>query len=119
LLFGRNGLQDQWRFTSRDGAESVVRVRGRFESDLGEFIRDAALAGQGVGTFSMWHIVEDLRAGRLRLLLPDFQLATTAIHAVTPHRRYTPPRVQAFVDFLIGHFGDLPPWERPAPPARV
>lgn len=115
LLFGRDGLHDLWRFTTQDGAESAVRVRGRFESDLGEFIRDAALAGQGIATFSMWHIVEDLRAGRLRLLLPDFALETTAIHAVTPHRRYTPPRVQAFVDFLIGHFADTPPWERPSP----
>lgn len=114
LLSGRDGLHDLWRFTAGDGAERGVRVRGRFESDLGEFIRDAALAGQGIATFSMWHIVDDLRAGRLQLLLPDFSLETTAIHAVTPHRRYTPPRVQAFVDFLIGRFGDTPPWERPA-----
>ncbi|MET0282662.1 MAG: LysR family transcriptional regulator [Steroidobacteraceae bacterium] len=113
LLFGRNGLHDQWRFTARDGTESTVHVRGRFESDLGEFIRDAALAGQGIGSFSRWHIVDDLRSGRLQLLLPDFTLPVTAIHAVTPHRRYTPPRVQAFVDFLIGHFGAQPPWERP------
>jgi DNA-binding transcriptional LysR family regulator len=112
LLLGRDGANNLWRFTAPDGGESAVRVRGRFESDLGELIRDAALAGQGVGTFSVWHIADDLRAGRLRLLLTDYSLPATAISAVTPHRRYTPPRVQAFVDFLIRHFGDTPPWER-------
>lgn len=112
LLLGRDGANSLWRFTAPDGSESAVRVRGRFESDLGELIRDAALAGQGVGTFSVWHIADDLRAGRLHLLLPDYSLPATAISAVTPHRRYTPPRVQAFVDFLTRHFGDPPPWER-------
>lgn len=114
LLFGRDGLHDLWRFTTPDGGETSVRVRGRFESDLGEFIRDAALAGEGIATFSLWHIADDLRAGRLKLLLPDHRLPTTAISAVTPHRLTMLPRVRAFIDFLVEHFGHVPPWERTA-----
>lgn len=112
VLTGRNGRQDLWHFTGPRGMETPVRVRGRFESDLGEFIRDAALAGQGVGIFSLWHISEDVRAGRLRIVLPGYRLPLTTISAVTPHRRSTPPRVRAFVDFLVEHFGKRPPWER-------
>lgn len=112
LLFGRDGRHDLWHFTGPDGEDVAVRVRGRFESDLGDLIRDAALAGQGIASFSLWHIVDDLRAGRLRLLLPDWRLPATAINAVTPHRRTTPPRVRAFVDFLGEKFGEVPPWER-------
>lgn len=112
LLFGRDGLHDLWRFTAPDGSEVAVRVRGRFESDLGEFIRDAGLAGQGIGTYSLWHVVDDLRSGRMRQLLPHYRLPTTAISAVTPHRRTMPPRVRAFVDFLAEKFADVPPWER-------
>ncbi|MBS0216141.1 MAG: LysR family transcriptional regulator [Proteobacteria bacterium] len=112
LLFGRDGAHDLWRFAGPDGADATVRVRGRFESDLGEFIRDAGLAGEGIATFSVWHVIDDLRAGRMRVILPDYQLPVTAISAVTPHRRTTPPRVRAFVDFLGEKFGDVPPWER-------
>ena len=65
-------------------------------------------------------LADDLRAGRLQVVLPDFPLATTAISAVMPQRRLVPPRVRAFVDFLVEHFGDSPPWERapcwPSPP---
>ncbi len=111
VLFGRDGSHDLWRFTDSAGIDLAVRVHGRFESDLGEFIRDAALAGQGIATFSLWHVIDDLRAGRLKVILPDYHLPATAISAVTPHRRTTPPRVRAFVDFLGEKFGDVPPWE--------
>ena len=100
LLSGRDGVHDVWRFSTLDGGEAGMRVRGRFDSNLGELVRDAALAGQGIAVFSLWHVIDDLREGRLRLLLPDHRLPATAISAVTPHRRTTPPRVRAFVDFL-------------------
>ena len=41
-----------------------------------------------------------------------------AIWAVMPQRRLVPPRVRAFVDFLVGKFGDPPPWERSIARAR-
>lgn len=111
LLFGSNGRQDVWRLRDAHGKEMPVRVQGRFESNLGELLRDASVAGEGIAIHSLWHIAEDLRAGRLQVVLPDFPLATTAISAVMPQRRQVPPRVRAFVDFLVEQFGDNPPWE--------
>ena len=112
ILSGRNGRRDVWRFATPGGGETSVRVNGRFESNLGDFIRDACLTGEGIGTFSYWHVAADLRAGRLRQLLPDHHLPTTYISAVSPHRQLRLPKVRAFVDFLVEHFGDSPPWER-------
>ena len=112
LLFGSSGRQDVWRLHDAQGKEMPVRVQGRFESNLGELLRDASVAGEGIAIHSLWHIAEDLRAGRLQVVLPDFPLATTAISAVMPQRRQVPPRVRAFVDFLVEEFGDNPPWER-------
>lgn len=40
-------------------------------------------------------------------MLPD-----SAIWAVMPQRRLVPPRVRAFVDFLVERLGEVPPWER-------
>ena len=53
-----------------------------------------------------WHVCDDLRAGRLQALLPDYAIADTGIYAVMPQRRLVPPRVRAFVDFLAARFGD-------------
>jgi DNA-binding transcriptional LysR family regulator len=111
LLVGSQGRQDVWRFDDGHGGEIAQRVSGRFESNLGELLRDAVVAGLGIAIHSIWHVHEELREGRLQVLLPDYPLAATGIHAVMPQRRLVPPRVRAFVDFLAERLGDHPPWE--------
>ena len=112
LLVGSQGRQDVWRFSDRKGREIAQRVQGRFESNQGELLRDAVVAGLGIALHSVWHVHEELRAGRLQVLLPDYPIAATGIHAVMPQRRLVPPRVRAFVDFLAERLGEHPPWER-------
>ncbi|WP_394537989.1 LysR family transcriptional regulator [Lysobacter enzymogenes] len=114
LLVGAQGRLEHWRVLDAAGRESVVRVNGRLESNFGEVLRDAAIAGLGIAHFSVWHVHEDLRAGRLVQVLPRHRLPDTAIHAVMPQRRYVPLRVRAFIDFMAESFGEVPPWEREA-----
>ncbi|GAB2552841.1 LysR family transcriptional regulator [Rhodanobacter koreensis] len=119
LLVGSQGRQDVWRFGDGKGGEIAQRVGGRFESNLGELLRDAVVAGLGIAVHSIWHVHEELRAGQLQVVLPDYPIAATGIHAVMPQRRLVPPRVRAFVDFLAERLGDDPPWERAMRPAHA
>lgn len=112
LLSGSHGRQDNWRMRDRLGRDTVVRVQGRLESNFGEVIRDAAVAGLGIALHSTWHVCEDLHAGRLQRVLPDCAIDDNGIYAVMPQRRMVPPRVRAFTEFLAGKFGENPPWER-------
>lgn len=112
LLTSHDGRQDSWRLKDGHGREHVVRVDGPIEANQGELLRDASVAGLGIALHSTWHIVEDLRSGRLEQVLPKFAEPPTKIHAVMPRRRLLPPRVRVFVDFLAKRFGDTPPWER-------
>jgi DNA-binding transcriptional LysR family regulator len=41
-------------------------------------LRDASVAGLGISMHSTWHIYEDLRARRLRVVLPDYPSPTQA-----------------------------------------
>jgi len=112
LLMGRDGRQDTWPVTTPEGEILKIRMRSKFESNFGELLRDAAVAGQGIALHSLWHVADDLRHGHLTIVLPDYPPPTTQINAVTPARRLQPPRVQAFVAFLTERFADHPPWER-------
>jgi DNA-binding transcriptional LysR family regulator len=106
-----HSAQNVWHLR-KSGKEVAVRVRGRLESNLGEVVRDAAIAGLGIALHSTWHVCEDLRAGRLQLVLPDHSLPESGIYAVMPQRRLIPARARAFADFLALHFGRTPPWDR-------
>ena len=108
LLTGRNGRQDTWKFQGRDGMSIEVRVQGRFESNYGEALRDAALAGLGIALHSSWHVHQDLEQGRLVAVLPDYPVPASGIHAVMPDRRLVPPRVRAFVDDLAERLAPAP-----------
>lgn len=109
ILVGARGREDVWRLADGAGREGSVRVRGRLESNMGEALRDAAVAGLGIALHSTWHVDEDLRSGRLQRVLPDYSMSN-AIHAVMPQRRLVPARVRAFVDFLVERF-DTPFWQ--------
>ena len=112
LMAVSRDASDTWQLRDATGKETRVRVSSRLRSNLGEVIRDAALGGLGISLHSTWHVCEDLRAGRLKLVLPDYQLPESGIYAIMPQRRLVLPRVRAFVDFLAQQFGETPPWER-------
>jgi DNA-binding transcriptional LysR family regulator len=112
LLRGAPGSKSVWRLLDAAGAQVSVRVKGRFESNLGDALREAALAGLGIAQHSTWHVCDDLRTGRLAQVLPAHPPPDAGIYAVTPQRR-KPARVRAFIDFFAARFGAHPPWEHP------
>jgi DNA-binding transcriptional LysR family regulator len=94
----------QWRFRGRDGGEETVRVSGPVHSNSGDL--NAALAARGAGVaFEPDFIVSDeLRAGRLVALLPDYAAAPAPIYAVYPTRKHLSAKVRLFVDYLAERF---------------
>lgn len=102
LLAGLQGVEDRWKLIDNLGQKHSIKVKGQLESNLGDALRDAALAGMGISLHSTWHINKDIEQGRLNRVLPDYYM-DTSIYAVMPQRRMVPPRVRAFIDFLQQH----------------
>lgn len=100
-----------WRF--QDGNEVVsVRVSGRMQSDNGEAMRDAAVAGLGIALQSTWAMYEQLRSGALVRVLPAFALAQQpVVSAQYLHRNFLPPKTVAFIDYFAARFGPSPYWD--------
>ena len=81
-------------------------------SNNGDTTRSAALAGQGVIWQPTFIIGEDLRAGSLVRLLPEWSLPDIDVLAVYPSRRHLSAKVRLMVDFLAEAFKGTPPWDR-------
>ena len=95
----------------KDGKVAQVRVTGNLVADNGEVIRDAVLAGMGVCMTARWLVAEDLRAGRLVEVLPEYAVQNRAVFAVLAQRGAMTPKLRCFIDFLKECLGDAPPAE--------
>lgn len=77
---------DRWPL-SQDGVEYSVQVSGSITSDDAEVIRRLAVAGEGVAFKSMLDACDDLREGRLKVLLPQYQGDLVPLNMICPHRK--------------------------------
>lgn len=101
-----------WRFTSRRGREASVAVTGNLRLNNGLLERDAAVAGAGIARLPTFYVGSLLREGRLVTLMDDWRPPELGIYAVYPQAKHVPPKVRAFVDFLVKRFGPRPAWDR-------
>ena len=62
---------------------------------------DAAVAGAGITRALSYMVAEHVHAGRLRILLEDYEIEPIPIHVVYREGRRAPARVRAFVDFAV------------------
>jgi DNA-binding transcriptional LysR family regulator len=101
----------EWRFI---GDEPVsVRIDAGLVSNDGGVVLAWALAGAGIALKSIWDVGDDLAAGRLRRVLPDYAVAAAPLHAIYPHSAHLAPRVRAFVDYLRERLQAAWRWESP------
>ena len=98
--FGPAGGEHRWRLTHADGSVAEVRHTPRLITDDMAVLRDAALAGAGAARLPTLVVWDDLQAGRLVTLLPDWKPSNEIVHAVFPSRRGLLPSVRALLDFL-------------------
>lgn len=83
-----------------DGAQAQVRVKARLRVNNAEAMRTAALGGIGIAPLPLWAIADELAAGTLRLVLPQWRPPASAIQAVYASSRHLPARVRVFMDYL-------------------
>lgn len=94
---------DTW--TLHRGVETVeVEVGGRFHVNSVGMFRRLATLDLGVALLPEEIAAEDLAAGRLRRILPDWEGRSTPVYALT-ETRLLPAKTQRFIEFLQERLG--------------
>jgi DNA-binding transcriptional LysR family regulator len=116
---------DRWTLSGPGGEESVS-VRGPLTVDNSLALRGALLGGVGIALTPIFIVEADMRAGRLRTVLPGWNAEHLVLSAVYPATRGLSARVRAFLDFLRERFSQPPgnerrrrPRARPTAPPRA
>jgi DNA-binding transcriptional LysR family regulator len=88
-----------WQF-ERAGARPVrARPAEVFSTNLVDAALEACRKGLGCGRFLSYQVHDDLAAGRLVRLLPEWEPEAVPVQLVFPHSRLLSVRVRAFVDW--------------------
>jgi len=94
-------LTDTWSFASYPGSDSLkpVRVRPRLTVTEAEAAIASAAAGHGVTCVLSYQIERELKRGRLKLILEQFEPRPFPVHIVYSEARLSAAKTRAFVDF--------------------
>jgi DNA-binding transcriptional LysR family regulator len=83
-----------------DGQRHGLAIRPRLITDSIFALRNAALTGLGATAISAWAVREDIAAGRLIRLLPDWRAPALPVHLVYPYQGFYPAKLRHFVDAM-------------------
>ncbi len=110
LVYSLSSSPKQWSFR-HDGSDLSVRVDGRYQVSNSIALKQALLAGLGLGLVPTFVVGPELRRKQLRAVLTRFQTAPQSLYAVHPHRQYVPHKTRSFIDFVSAAFGGKPYWD--------
>jgi DNA-binding transcriptional LysR family regulator len=113
ITYAYSAVQSGWQFR-RKGEEKTVRVSGNLRGNNGDLQVAAALAGLGIVREPSFLVYEALRRKELVRVLPGWEQDELSIFAVYPHRKFLPPKVRSFIDFVAERLGPEPYWDLPA-----
>ena len=113
LNFSYEQLRHQWPIKGPDGTMINIPVTGKVVSNNGDLLRHCAIAGMGITIRPSFALGDDLAAGRLVRLLPEFELGQLPVMLVYPSRRLLSAKVRTFVDFMSKQFPhpEHDPWQ--------
>ena len=104
--------QSSWFYRDVSGVREL-RVSGSLQVNDVPMIRNAALEGIGIALLPTWIISDELHAGRIKRILPEYDLTPTgfdaALYAVFPRTPQMAPKMRVFLDFLVDTFGKRAP----------
>ncbi|MDF7777309.1 LysR family transcriptional regulator [Sphingomonas sp. AOB5] len=108
VTFNFRRMRPTWPFRC-DGRDLEQPVSGNLMVNNGETLRQMALAGAGIARIGLFHLAEDIAAGRLVVLLEDYNPGhLETISAVHIGGGPVPVRVRAFIDHMVAALAGVP-----------
>jgi DNA-binding transcriptional LysR family regulator len=95
--------QDSWSFPPAEGSSvpRAVQFAPRLVVNTVRAAVASAAEGHGVTRLFSYHISDEIREGRLQILLGNDEHPPLPAHLLAPHGRFSVPKVRAFVDFAV------------------
>jgi len=103
---------NHWNFIDMLGQVQTIRIKNSMQSNSGNYLRDAAIAGLGVLRQPTFIAYDAIKKKELVPILQDYEIPRVNAYAIYPPTRHLSQRVRTFIDFLVARFEGVPYWEQ-------
>lgn len=108
LTFNFRRARPSWPFRA-NGQDVAQPVKGSIVVNNGETMKQMALAGAGIARVGLFHVADEIAAGRLIPLLEDYNPSDLElVHAIYVGGGPLPHRVRAFIEHMVQRLRDSP-----------
>jgi DNA-binding transcriptional LysR family regulator len=90
---------NEMRF-ARDGQPLAVKLQPMLSVSDNDSAAGAAMAGLGITRLLNYQIAEPLRAGKLKIVLSEFESASVPVHILHREGRHSSAKIRSFVDMM-------------------
>lgn len=90
----------EWRF-NYDGEIRPTKVKPRLHVTSNDTAIEVACLGFGITRLMSYQVAPMLAAGRLQIVLPEYELASVPVHVVYREGRQASAKVRSFVDLMV------------------
>lgn len=99
IVYTRQTTGNNWRFRS-----GSVAVNGNLQVNNTMGLREAVLAGIGIGTSPIWAFSAELQNQSVKVILRDYEPEPLPIYSVYRRGRFQTAKIQCFTNFLVDEF---------------
>jgi DNA-binding transcriptional LysR family regulator len=109
-LYSGYPTRDRWTFY-KDGTELTTYLAAALLTNSVHLLREYALEHAGIVCLPTLVAGDEIRDGRLQLVLPAYQLSSfwlSAVYAGTSRNAF---KLRLFIEHITAAFGRVPPWD--------
>jgi DNA-binding transcriptional LysR family regulator len=104
LVFTTTPGSARWTFQI-SGRRTEIEVPARMRANALDVVVSAALCGSGIARAPSWQVQEHVDAGRLQLMLEDYERPSLPLQMIFSDPRHLSRKVQSFANFLSQQWG--------------
>ena len=96
-------------FSGPNGSENINISPSLIINSL-NVMRDTSISGLGITILPIFMALEPLRAGKVKIILPEWEFQFGDLYLVYPSKRHVATKVRTFIDFMLDIYKSNKPW---------
>jgi DNA-binding transcriptional LysR family regulator len=93
-------IRPEWNLTDGNGTTQQLNPCGKLIADTPDMVLDVTLRGAGIALLPLFTVIDAIRAGRLKRVLPTWRSPDIGIYALMPSRHFLNAKTKAWLEWV-------------------